>query len=460
MTESILFLSGGLGAGAAIVWLSMKAGTNILKAQLESCKQETERINQQYQNEIIRQEQRNKEQEQRITVLHEENKNLRAARDVSQREIEILQMQMKKEQASAERRLQEQMELLKQQMQNATQEMLRQRSEELSESNQTQMDALLQPLKISISEMKQTMENSRDVHNRNTASLEKAIEAIMKQASDIGKEADKLAHALRNENKIQGNWGELILDDLLCGQGLKEGIHYEKQVTIRDKNGNALKHEESGRRMIPDTILHYPDGKDAIIDSKVSLTAFVDYQNAENEEERKNCLKRHIQSVKQHISELAKKDYSAYIRPPRQSLNYVIMFVPNESALQLALQNEPALWHEAFEKGVFLTSEQNLMAALRMIQIAWTQVQQAQNQEVIFDTARMLLDRIADFIKLFDEMGTKLQDAQNFYVKSANKLRDGRLSVIGGANKLIKLGAKNSNNKSIPKTEEPENLLP
>ena len=172
------------------------------------------------------------------------------------------------------------------------------------------------------------------------------------------------------------------------------------------------------------------------------------------EEERNEALKRHVQSVKQHVNELARKDYSAYIKPPRQSLNYVIMFVPNESALQLALQSEATLWHDAFERGVFITSEQNLMAALRMIQIAWTQVQQARNQEAIFDTARMLLDRVADFIKYFDEMGQKLQDAHSFYIKSANKLRDGKQSVVGGANKLIRLGAKTSSNKNLPETND------
>ncbi len=122
----------------------------------------------------------------------------------------------------------------------------------------------------------------------------------------------------------------MILDELLESQGLKEGIHYEKQVTLRDRAGKAILNEESGKRMIPDTILHYPDGKDAVIDSKVSLTAFVDYQNAETDEARADALQRHVRSVRQHVAELARKDYSAYIKLPRQALNYVIMFVPNE----------------------------------------------------------------------------------------------------------------------------------
>ena len=160
--------------------------------------------------------------------------------------------------------------------------------------------------------------------------------------------------------------------------------------------------------MIPDTILHYPDGKDAVIDSKVSLTAFVDYQNAETDDARAEALQRHVRSVRQHVAELARKDYSAYIKLPRQALNYVIMFVPNEGALQLALAEAPELWREAFSKGVFITGEQNLTAALRIIQIAWTQMQQAQNQEAIYDTARMLLDRVADFIGHFETVGQEV----------------------------------------------------
>lgn len=454
MTANIIFFIIGILAGFGGGWLFLKSRTAALQARLNAKQEEAERERMLHNSEQERSAQRERELEQRLNSLNDENKELRSARDVSGREIELLHEQIKREEAASEERLKEQISLVRQQMQNATQQMLKERSEELSENNQTQMSALLTPLKQSIAEMRQTMESNRDVHNRNTASLEKAIEEMMKRTADIGKEADKLAHALRNENKIQGNWGELILDDLLCGQGLKEGLHYEKQVTLRDNEGRALRNEESGKKMIPDTILHYPDGKDAIIDSKVSLTAFVDYQNAETEEERSEALKRHVQSIRQHVNELARKDYSSYITPPRQSLSYVIMFVPNESALQLALQNDTTLWHEAFERGVFITSEQNLMAALRMIQIAWTQVQQAQNQEAIFDTARMLLDRVADFLKFFDEMGQKLQDAHSCYVKSANKLRDGRQSVVGGANKLLRLGAKTSNGKKIPETND------
>lgn len=386
----------------------------------------------------------------RQETMTDEVKHLTAERQALAKELALAQEQARRDEQEREQQFGEQLKLVREQLQNATREMLRERARELAERNNEQMSAIIDPLKNTMREMRESIDQSRDTHNRNTATLERAIEEVMKRTVEIGAEADKLATALRGESKVQGNWGELILDELLQGQGLQEGVHYDKQATLRDQTGRVLVHEESGKRMIPDTVLHYPDGKDAIIDSKVSLTAFVDYQNAETDEAREEAAQRHLRSVRQHVTELARKDYSAYIKAPRQALNYVIMFVPNEGALQLALTQDPLLWREAFAKGVFITGEQNLTAALRIIQIAWTQMLQERNQEAIFDTARMLLDRVADYVKYMDEVGRKLQDAQTAFVKASDKLRDGRQSVVGASNKLIKLGAKTSAGKKLP----------
>lgn len=435
--EGIIFAVVGLLLGGLLVFLWMNGRLSHSRTVAEMKTRECE------------------EQAVKCEQLGSENKNLLADNQTLRRELTICREQMAREDEARNRHFKEQLELVREQLQNASREMLRQRTQELDAQNVFQMSAIINPLKETISSMKAAMDQSRDTHNRNTASLEKAIEDVMKRTQEIGAEADRLAAALRNESKVQGNWGEMILDELLESQGLKEGIHYEKQVTLRDRSGKAVLNEESGKRMIPDTILHYPDGKDAVIDSKVSLTAFVDYQNAETDEQRAEALQRHVKSVRQHVAELARKDYSAYIKSPRQALNYVIMFVPNEGALQLALSAAPNLWREAFSTGVFITGEQNLIAALRIIQIAWTQMQQAQNQEAIYDTARMLLDRVADFIGHFETVGQKLQDASSYYAKAADKLKDGRLSVVGAANKLIKLGAKTSAKKVIPEENEP-----
>ena len=427
----------GLVLGAAAVWFWAKARVASWKTLWEARGEELDKL------------------AARADALDRENRELISGKQRAETELQTLHERVLHEGEERERHFQEQLRLVEEQLKNATREMLGQRTQELSRQNTEQMSAIINPLKETIGQMRTAMEQSRETHVKNTATLEKAIEDVMKRTVEIGAEADKLANALRNESKVQGNWGELILDELLESQGLTEGVHYDKQVLLRDKQGKVILNEETGQRMIPDTILHYPDGKDAIIDSKVSLTAFVDYQNAETDEERAAALQRHVKSVRNHVDELARKNYSAYIKPPRQALNYVIMFVPNEGALQLALAQAPDLWREAFSKGVFVTGEQNLTAALRIIQIAWTQVRQAQNQEAIFETARMLLDRVADFIGHFETMGQKLQDASTAYQKAVDKLKDGRLSVVGAANKLIKLGAKTSAKKTIPEENEP-----
>ena len=427
----------GLVLGAAAVWFWAKARVASWKTLWEARGEELDKL------------------AARADALDRENRELISGKQRAETELQTLHERVLHEGEERERHFQEQLRLVEEQLKNATREMLGQRTQELSRQNTEQMSAIINPRKETIGQMRTAMDQSRETHVKNTAALEKAIEDVMKRTVEIGAEADKLASALRNESKVQGNWGELILDELLESQGLTEGVHYEKQVLLRDKQGKAILNEETGQRMIPDTVLHYPDGKDAIIDSKVSLTAFVDYQNAETDEERAAALQRHVKSVRNHVDELARKNYSAYIKPPRQALNYVIMFVPNEGALQLALAQAPDLWREAFSKGVFVTGEQNLTAALRIIQIAWTQVRQAQNQEAIFETARMLLDRVADFIGHFETMGQKLQDASTAYQKAVDKLKDGRLSVVGAANKLIKLGAKTSAKKVIPEENEP-----
>lgn len=452
----ILFgVLGGALCAAVMVYLWAKSRMSSMQVQLEMCEQEMQRREQEQQakNEQVATAQ--KESEVHIAALAEENKQLTADKQVLMKELELLQERMQRENEERDSQFQKQLKLVQEQLKNATNEILGQRSKELSQQNNVQMTAIIDPLKETIKEMRTAMDNSRDTHNKNTASLEKAIEEVMKRTREIGEEADKLANALRNENKMQGNWGEMILSKLLESQGLKEGIHYETQVTLRDKKGNVILNEESGKRMIPDTILHYPDGKDAVIDSKVSLTAFVDYQNAETEEEKSEALMRHVKSVRAHVEELARKDYSSYIKAPRQSLNYVIMFVPNEGALQLAFAEAPELWREAFAKNVFITGEQNLVAALRIIQIAWTQMMQAQNQEAIFDEARKLLDRVADFVGHFEDVGKKLNEATTVFGKASDKLYTGRQSIAAASQKLVALGAKTSKaNKVLPEVKE------
>ncbi len=363
-------------------------------------------------------------------ILKAKNSGLRA-------QIDLMKEQEIKNEAMRNKQFEIQINALKSELQNTTEKLLAQREESLVKANNIQLDAVLNPLKNEIEGMKKSMIDNVKTSSENKASLEKAIEELMKRTQDIGNDANNLAKALKNETKTQGNWGELILENILEKSGLTEGEHYEKQSTLRDSRGNMVFHDETGKRLIPDVVVHYPDNKDVVIDSKVSLTAFVDYCNADNETDKSLALKRHLQSLRAHYKELQKKNYSSYIKAPRMSLNYVIMFVPNESAMQLALYEDNSLWREAFENGVFITSEQNLLALLRMIQLAWTQVKQARNQQEIFEAVHKLLNRVEEFMKRYEDIGKKIDSLQNSYEDTKKKLYTGNQSVVKAANKVM-----------------------
>ena len=323
----------------------------------------------------------------------------------------------------------------------------------LNKENQESMDHITQPLKDAISEMRKAINDNTKDHTAQTASLKEQLRLMMETGREISEKAEGLANVLRRDNKISGNMGEIILGDLLTSQGLTEGIHYEVQARLRDEQGRPLKHDDTGREMQPDVILHYPQGQDVVIDSKVSLVAYQRYVNAETPEEKERALQEHIRSVRSHVTELARKDYSKYIKAPREAVDFVIMFVPFESSLQLALVNDPSLWREAFERKVFITGEQNLLGILHMIHLAWVQNQQAENQEKVFGVAEQLLDRLGDFIQRYTKLGEHLELVRKDFDSAGNKLYVGRQSVVQKGRELIDLGGKENPNRRIPKAE-------
>ena len=334
------------------------------------------------------------------------------------------------------------------------QQMLERSASKLKEENRESMGNITAPLKEAISEMRKAInENTKD-HTAQTASLKEQLRLMMETGREMSEKAEGLANVLRRDNKVSGNMGEIILGDLLTSQGLTEGIHYEVQARLRDEQGRPLRHDETGHEMQPDVILHYPQGQDVVIDSKVSLVAYERYVNAQTPEEKERALQDHIKSVRAHVTELARKDYSKYIKAPREAVDFVIMFVPFESSLQLALVNDPALWREAFERKVFITGEQNLLGILHMIHLAWVQNQQAENQEKVFGVAEQLLDRLGDFIQRYNKVGDQLDQARRAFDYSVNKLNEGRQSVVQKANELKQLGAKENPNRRIPKATE------
>lgn len=391
---------------------------------------------------------------ERATVLEAENKTLGARSQSQAREIELLRKHADEEARVRSEQFAEQLRTAKEQIANMATRIMEQNADKLKERNTENIGHITQPLKDAISEMRKAITDNIKDSAEHSASFREQICRMIESNREIGEKAESLANVLRRDNKAAGNMGEIILGDLLASQGLTEGIHYEVQARLRDETGRALKNDETDREMQPDVILHYPQGQDAIIDSKVSLVAYQRYVNAETAEERDRHLQDHIKSVRRHVGELARKDYSKYIRAPREAVDFVIMFVPFESSLQLALANDPTLWREAFERKVFITGEQNLLGILHMIHIAWVQNQQAENQEKVFGTAEQLIDRLGDFIKRYNDLGDALEKSRKAYDFANNKLVTGAQSVVKKGRELVDLGAKENPNRRIPKPDD------
>ena len=378
----------------------------------------------------------------RVGHLESENKELHARAESQGRELELVRQQMDDELKRHEDRFK-----------NMAQQLMETSATKLKEQNTEAMTGITQPLKEAIANMQKAITDTQKESAAHSASFREQMMQMMQQTQQLGEKTEGLANVLRRDNKVSGNMGEIILGDLLASQGLTEDIHYEVQARLRDELGRPLKNDETGKEMQPDVILHYPQGQDAIVDSKVSLVAYEKYVNAETPEDKERYLQDHIKSVRSHVNELARKDYSKYIKNGRETVDFVIMFVPFESSLQLALANDPTLWREAFEKKVFVTGEQNLLGILHMIHIAWVQNQQAENQEKVFGLAEQLLDRLGDFVQRYNDLGTKIEAVKKAYDSTNNKLITGRQSVVQKGRELIDLGAKENANRKIPMPE-------
>ncbi len=383
-------------------------------------------------------------------LMGRENTRLRVDNARLQTQLEQAGKRMEERRQEMER----QVEATKQELALRTQELLRQNADRLKQENAEHMTLLTTPLREAISEMRRALEDTTKHSAEDNASLRELLAQMMRSNREIGEQAELLANVLRRDSQAAGYMGEVILGDLLAAQGLVEGVHYESQPYLRDAKGRKARNEDTGSAMRPDFILHYPQGQDVVIDSKVSMAAYERYVNATDPEEKAKALKAHIQSVRKHVDELAGKDYSRYLDPGRQAVDFVLMFMPFESSLQLALANDPSLWHEAFQRKVFITSEQNLTAILHMIHVAWVQNQQAQNQRLVFGLAEQLIDRLGDFIKRYTALGERLEQAKRAFVDCGKKLYAGNQSVVKKAHELIDMGAKENPDRRIPPAQD------
>jgi len=359
----------------------------------------------------------------------------------------------KAEEKERQERFDRQLKAAQDQIRLMAQQVLEQQAARLKSVNAEDIGQATTPLKEAISEMRKALGDNAKTAAEQSAAIKEQIQRMMETSAMVGEKAESLINVLRRDNKLAGNMGEIILGDLLKAQGLTEGVQYDVQPRIRNAGGQAVRNDDTGSEMQPDVILHYPQGQDIIIDSKVSMTAYERYVNTDDGQQKAQFLKEHINSVRRHVAELARKDYSKYVQAPREAVDFVVMFVPFESSLQLALANDARLWRDAFERKVFITSEQNLSAIIHIVQVAWIQHQQTENQKKVFSLAEQLLDRLGDFNKRYEDLGEKLRKASQAYEETGNKLISGNQSVYKTARRMIDLGAKENPNRRIPEAD-------
>ena len=373
--------------------------------------------------------------------------NRKQMAEAANRQIDLLNQQHARQMEALTEKYEKQNEALRQEMMLQfnvlASDVLRKNSESLKSANSEQIDALLRPLKENIESFTKTINDGYIKESSSRKLLEVQIERLVKLNETIGEEARNLTSALKGNSKVQGDWGEMILETLLENAGLERGINFETQLT-RDGSGNVLKNDE-GKLLRPDVLIKLPDNHSIIVDSKVSLTAFVDYCNADDENVRIVAGKKHLQSVYAHIDELYAKMYQNNLKG---AADYVMMFIPNESAYIAAVQLDINLWKYAYERGVIIVSPTHLFSVMSIVSQLWRQDKQNRNAMLIAERGGKLYDKLVLFMDSFEKVGKSIDDAMAAYNKSFNQLRTGKGNVLRQAEDMKSLGAKAS--KSLP----------
>ncbi len=379
--------------------------------------------------------------EQRIEDLKTSfEKQLRQTKEAHEGQIAALK-QMNEEQVKS------QLDLIREQMQTTSEKILKQRQDELGVQNKEQVSKIIDPLQKSLKDMQEALDKTKEQQTEALTRLDETIKINMQKSQAIGETADRLTRALTGEVKVQGNFGELKLKQLLEDLELHEGEQYDTQETLRDKGGKGLKGDD-GKGLIPDFILHFPNNRHVVVDSKMSLTDYERYMNAEDGTPEKSLfLKAHIDSVRAQVKRLAKKEYTKYLPDGYNRLNFAIMYVPIEGALNLALLNDATLWREAYDEGVMILGPQTMYMNLRVLEMMWTQVRQLSNQQAMMDAANTVIERVQDFGQRFMDVESSMNDT----IKKMSKLKittgDSGPSIITAARNLLKAGAKESKKK-------------
>lgn len=373
-----------------------------------------------------------------LKTKNEEKQELQLRSELQAHEMERLQQELqqhKTEQSNI-------VSLLEERFKGISTQILEERSEQL----QKRSEASLAPLRDDLKRFGEQVQQAYQSEARERHSLQSEIRRLVEQSDRISSDANSLTQALRGNNKVQGNWGEMILENLLEMSGLERGRHFKVQEPFHD--------EETQERFIPDVIIDYPNGGRMVIDSKVNLKAYMDYVNASDEHERALYAKQHLESVRTQINLLHNKHYSRVVSG---APDFVILFIPNEPAYILAMQEAPTIWQEAYNKKVLVMNTTNLMGALKLAEELWRREQQQQNIEEIYKKVGDLYDQIYTYVERLEGTARLLERAQDSLSETRKSLSTGRGNVLRRAEELRKMGAKTK--KALPDVVAKSNLL-
>ena len=382
------------------------------------------------------------------------------SRQLATANAEIQQLRSKLQQSDIETsRLNENLRFVEQEKQrlaqeselrfkNLANEILTANSRTFKEQNETRLAEILTPLRENIEQFRKAVTDTYSEEARQRFSLEERIKELITLNQSIGKEAKDLTSALKGNSKVQGDWGEMILEGILEKSGLQEGREYTVQQT-KDETGRTLQ-DESGKKLRPDIVVNYPNGRHIVIDSKVSLSAYVNYINSEDPDEQNRFAQQHLASVKKHIAELKTKKYQDYVANGKT--DFVMMFIPNEAAYITAMQLDRNLWQAAYDQRVLIVSPTQLISALRLVAQLWSHDRQSQNALEIAKAGGRMYDKLVGFVDDMQKIKKSLDQSRDLYNSAMNKLSDGRGSLISQAEKMRDLGAKAT--KQLPKSDD------
>ena len=317
---------------------------------------------------------------------------------------------------------------MKSQFEAVSARLLKERSEEFKGENREHMETFTKPLLKELDSMREMLGRAKEGNDKNIAELNGAIKTMVEQSRKLGIDAENLADALKNRGKVQGDWGEVVLSNILSDSGLRENLEYFTQKSYTDENGRELR---------PDVVVKCSDGSNVIVDSKVSLTAYTDYVSAENDEAREAACKENLASIVKHVNELADKNYPKVVP---HAVPYVLMFVPNEGSYILAVNKDPAIAQKAYRKGVLIINPTNLMLALNLILLTWQNTRQEENCVNIMKTAEGLYEKFCGFTDNFVKVGRQLNVAQTTYADALAQLKDGKGNILSRFETMKQLG--------------------